>query len=339
LKTLVKNTKSSTLRRALSTRGLARVSVVVPIEPGGDPGACLDALARLPAGDKACLKELILAWGRNPSRQRNLAVASARGEFILFLDSDSRAQAGLVPALLDAIAGEATAAAGGPNLPLEDESPLGLRFDAVLGSYAGSMSSRARYRPIGHRRRGGEKELILCNLLMRRKAFLQAGGFREDLYPNEENELFNRLQSSGWNLVYEPKAWVRRPRRGSVAAFTAQSFRYGRGRARQMRKNFFPGDLLNLLPLALPLLWLACLAAAACGLGARPAWLPALAYAAACLLASGLRPSVALFLMLRHHAYAAGLLAGLAREAEPNPGAVRLQRLEVPASAGRPRRR
>ncbi len=59
------------------------------------------------------------------------------------------------------------------------------------------MASRARYRAVGGRRRCGEKELILCNLLLSRKVFLSNGGFREDLYPNEENEFLNRLLAGG----------------------------------------------------------------------------------------------------------------------------------------------
>lgn len=322
------------------------MSVVVPCEPGGDPRACLAALEALPDGERAGVLEVLVASGRNPSRQRNLAVAQAGGDWVLFLDSDSRAEPGLLRGLLEAAASPRCAAAGGPNLPLADEGPLGLRFDAVLASWAGSMASRARYTPVGERRLSGEKELILCNLLVRREAFAQAGGFREDLYPNEENELFNRLQAAGWELVYEPAARVRRPRRDSVAAFALQSFRYGRGRSQQMRRNFFPGDLLNLLPLALPLAWAACAGVGAAASGGA-AWLPwpalageaaralPLAYLGACFLASGLRPSVALFLALRHHAYAAGLLTGLFQDTPPRSPDVQVERRTLHGPEGR----
>jgi len=317
----LKNEKFSMQERNLSRRDKPFVAVVIPCEPGGDPGACLQALAQLPARDRALVAEVWVAAGLNPSRQRNLAAARARAPWILFLDSDSRAQPGQIPALLEAAAAEGAVTAGGPNLPLADESPLGLSLDAVLASWAGSMASRARYAPVGARRPCGEKELILCNLLVQRRAFLDAGGFREDLYPNEENELFNRLQARGLRLAYEPRAWVRRPRRGSVGAWVVQSFRYGRGRAQQMRRNFFPGDLLNLLPLALPLAWLAI------GLLApsRPAVLAVpVAYALACWLALGLRPDRAWYLALRHHAYAAGLVAGAVGPLPQRPGAVAL---------------
>ena len=316
-KTVLKNEKSSMGRKSLSS-----LSVIIPCEPGGDPGACLDALRALGPQEKGLIKEVLVAWGRHPSLQRNLAVLKARSPWVLFLDADSRVQPGALSALLAAASQPQVAAAGGPNLPLPNEPPLGLAFDRVLASFAGSMRSRARYAPVGRRRPCGEKELILCNLLVRREAFVAAGGFREDLYPNEENELFNRLQADGWELVYEPAAQVRRPRRDTVAAFVAQAFRYGRGRTQQMRRNFFPSDLVNLLPLALPLAWALVLASA---LHVSHAWALPLLYAAGCWLAMGMRVPSAFFLALRHHAYAAGLLTGFFQDAPGRDRQVRLQ--------------
>ncbi|HTB34787.1 MAG TPA: glycosyltransferase, partial [bacterium] len=291
------------------------MAVLVPCEPGGDPSPCLAALRGLPRADRALVAQVWVARGLNPSRQRNLAAARAGADWVLFLDSDSRAQPGQIPALLKAAQALGAVAAGGPNLPLLDEPPLGMALDRVLGSWAGSMASRARYRAVGQRRACGEKELILCNLLLARKAFLAHGGFREDLYPNEENELFNRLRAAGLALAYEPQAAVRRPRRHSVGAWIQQSFRYGHGRARQIRANPYPGDLLNLLPLALPLAWI--LASLAPWAWMAPG-LP-LAYGLACLACYRGRPDLGLLLALRHHAYAAGLLAGFVGAQAPRP--------------------
>jgi hypothetical protein len=322
-KLVLKNEKSSTRSAGLSTGRKGGVAVLVPCEPAGDPRACLASLKGLPRAERALVAEVWVARGLNPSRQRNLAAAKATAPWILFLDSDSRAQPGQLPALLDAVRALSAVGAGGPNLPLLDEPPLGLALDRVLGSWAGSMASRARYRAVGRRRPCGEKELILCNLLLSRKVFLDHGGFREDLYPNEENELFNRLLAGGRTLAYEPSAAVRRPRRHSVGAWIEQSFRYGHGRARQIRVNPYRGDLLNLLPLGLPLAWiLACLA--------PWPWLAPglpLAYSLACLGACRGRPDLAVLLALRHHGYAAGLLAGAVGRQAPRPQAVQLERV------------
>jgi hypothetical protein len=316
----LKRKEFSTLKKSLSTKrkpGNAGVSVVIPCEPGGDPGACLRALAALPKPEKALIKEAFVAWGRHPSRQRNQAVAAAKAPWILFLDADSRAQPGLIPGLLTAARRFGALAVGGPNLALDDEPSLGRAFDRVLGSWAGSGASRARYRADSPARRCGEKELILCNLLMEREAFLAIGGFREDLYPNEENELFNRLGERGGTLAYEPFAQVRRPRRRSLGAFTQQAFRYGRGRAQQMRRNFFPSDLLNLAPALLQAGLLAALFVRAPWDGSPPRSLAYFLwplYGAACWLSQGLGPLRTVALILRHQAYALGLWAGVFQE-------------------------
>ena len=82
-------------------------------------------------------------------------------------------------------------------------------------------------------RRGTENELILANLSFRKSVFLGAGGFNENLYPNEENELLNKLTSGGKIFLYVPDAWLYRSQRPSFRAYLKQVFTYGRGRMDQ----------------------------------------------------------------------------------------------------------
>lgn len=321
----MKRKEFSTAQKSLSIKAKAKkalVGVVVPCEPGGDPSASLQALRALPKAEKALVGAVYVAWGRHPSRQRNLAVAALRTPWVLFLDSDSRAQPGLISGLLEIAQRFDAVAAGGPNLALDDEPGFGRVADQVLTSWAGSGASRARYGPVGRARLCSEKELILCNLLMDRAAFMRAGGFREDLYPNEENELFNRLQAQGLRLAYEPKASVRRPRRRSLGAFMLQAFRYGRGRSQQMRRNAFASDLVNLAPAALQLALLGALCVP------RGLWAWA-TYAGACLLSQRLDIVRAALLVLRHQAYALGLFAGAFQDPAPHAPQVRLQRSKL----------
>ena len=108
-----------------------------------------------------------------------------------------------------------------------------------------------------------EKELILCNLIARRDALLELGGFNESLYPNEENALMDELQKNGGKLLYDPGLVVHRRPRGNLKAFAKMLLNYGRGRAEQFRVNPTLGSAPNFVPplfrvylLALPvLLW------------------------------------------------------------------------------------
>lgn len=314
----------------LSTHPGKPVSVVIASEPGLRPEACLRALQALPAREKALIREVLVAYGRNPSAQRNLAVRRAKAPWIWFLDSDSLAQPGALSALLAAAQGLGAVVVGGPNLPVIAEGWPQRAFSAVLGSRFGSGASCARYAALGARRLSSEKELILCDLLVQRKAYLGGGGLREDMYPNEENELLARLQGAGLRLGYEPLGAVRRPRRATLEAFIWQAFRYGRGRARQLRVSGVQrGDLANLAP--------ACLLISVLGWPwlaqhSLLAGLPALFYLALSALAAlllGLQGQgwggalAALFLYpARHLAYGLGLCLGVFWQApRPDPQA------------------
>ena len=312
----------------------ALVSVVIPVEPQGDPGPALRALKAVwPKGWRG---EALVARGRHPSLQRNAAVGLAKGSLIYFLDSDSLVQPGAVEALALELADAAVAVAGGPNLARLDEPWLGLVFSQVLASRLGSGASRARYAPVGAARESSEKELILCNLMLRRSAYMDAGGLREDLYPNEENELLNRLEGSGWRLRYQPLARVRRPRRGSVMAFAWQALRYGRGRMQQMRVNFRSSDLVQLAPLGLLsyILALPFLANAGPLVSA-----PLVLYLGATAMSSvgsalSMRDARAFplawaLIVLRHLAYGAGLALGLVQGPLPGSSEVRIARFSL----------
>src|SRR5439155_5208753 len=123
--------------------------------------------------------------------------------------------------------------------------------------------SRARYTTVGAVRQTSEKELILCNLVARRPAMLELGGFNEALYPNEENALMDELQKRGGKLVYDPNLLVYRRPRHSLKAFAKMLRTYGRGRAEQFRLHPTFGSALNFVPpafcvylAALPAVWL-----------------------------------------------------------------------------------
>jgi succinoglycan biosynthesis protein ExoA len=231
-------------------------SVVIACTRASTDLRSLAALRRLSSGSRP--REILLAVGGNPSHQRNLGVKACSSPLVYFLDDDSEVPEGTPEHLSSHFTDRRTAAAGGPNLISPDASPFERSASAVLASWLGSFSVRYRYTARGAVKEASEKDLILCNMMVRREAFLREGGFREDLYPNEENEFLNRLMHRGYQLMYDPRAHVFRQRRKDWGPWLRQSFRYGQGRARQMRVYPCLSDMVHLAPafFLLYILWL-----------------------------------------------------------------------------------
>ena len=205
--------------------------------------------------------EIIVARGTQPSAQRNAALKAARGDLIYFLDDDSAPEPGNLRRAVAHFRDPQVQMVGGPNLCPREAPPLEQMFALVLASWLAFGPSRARYAAVGKVRATSEKELILCNLLARRQAMLELGGFNEALYPNEENALMDELQERGGMLIYDPQLIVHRRPRSSLKSFARMLLNYGRGRAEQFRLHPTPGSALNFVPplfcvylLALPLL-------------------------------------------------------------------------------------
>ena len=192
--------------------------------------------------------EIIVARGNQPSAQRNAALKAAQGELIYFLDDDSVPEAGNLRRAVPLFRRADVQMAGGPNLCPPEAPWLEQVFALVLGSKLAFGPSCARYRQVGPIRDSTEKELILCNLVSRRRPLLELGGFNEALYPNEENALMDELQKRGGKLMYYPGLVVYRRPRSSFKAFAKMLMTYGRGRAEQFRLHPTIGSVLNFVP-------------------------------------------------------------------------------------------
>lgn len=196
-----------------------------------------------------CGAELIIVEGKNPSLQRNEGVRLAKGDIIYFADNDSVIEkAVFIKAETALEADRSISILGGPSLTPESDSLLQKSFGAVFASPWAAGKSSARYRRAGARRMTDEKELILCNMFVRKEVFDKTGPFREELYPNEENDFLNRAQAAGFKMVYDPGIYVRRSQRKTYGKFIRQCFTYGRGRAEQILVSFSKNDMINTVP-------------------------------------------------------------------------------------------
>ena len=204
-------------------------SVIVPAHSINPNPAMLDDLKTF--GDTPSL-EVLIATGSNPSRQRNLAAAKARGEWLVFLDSDCRLERGYFERLAEH-AKRGLEIVGGPVRLGEDAGHLEMLFQSLLSHPLLTGASGARYASRGILRKCDDAQLILCNLAVRRHLFLRSSRFEERLYPNEENEWLAKLHASGVACWHDPELIAKRPQRSSWSAYIRMLIGYGRGRTKQ----------------------------------------------------------------------------------------------------------
>lgn len=192
--------------------------------------------------------EVLLAEGNNPSSQRNLLAKNAEGDYILFLDDDSMPVKDLLEIYHNTLlAYPETEILGGPSLLRTNESVIYQLSDVFFSNAFGIGPIRSRYNSLGSIRKASEKDLILCNLLMKRDFFLRTKGFNQNQYPGEENEFLKSLHAST-NIIYDPRAIVTRKPRETFVLFLEQMFSYGKGRAKHLKLNYF-FEYLFLIPL------------------------------------------------------------------------------------------
>jgi glucosyl-dolichyl phosphate glucuronosyltransferase len=192
----------------------AEVLVVVDHNP-----ALLER-ARAEFGD---VRVLANAHRQGLSGARNTAVAAASGDVVVFLDDDAAARPGWLRALLMPYADPDVVAVGGVAHPRFPDTRPGLlptggnsadatgELDWVVGcTYTGQPTERAEVR-----------NLMGCNMSVRREVFARVGGFAEDLgrigrnpLGCEETELCIRARQSyerageKIRIVFEPAAAV-----------------------------------------------------------------------------------------------------------------------------------
>ena len=158
--------------------------------------------------------------GRGPAAARNVGAATASGEILAFIDSDCTASSNWLAELLPTFADSKIVAVGG----LVD----GMCRESAVDHYENVMSSLS----LGGRELTGASGddtfyLPSCNLLVRRAAFLKAGGFNDAMHVGEDVDLTWRLRDSGWTIAYLPLGKIYHEHRSSIRSFMSRRFDYG----------------------------------------------------------------------------------------------------------------
>jgi GT2 family glycosyltransferase len=218
------------------------VSVIVPF--AGDHGAAarLDAaLARLRTrpGDEVIVVDNsldgVLGYARalaaarvvpapreaSSYYARNVGVEEAAGDWLLFTDADCLPAPDLLDTYFDPLPEKACGAVAGEIASAFGPADLASRWARQRGWLRQQTSLVHPYRPYAS----------TANLLVRRAAFADVGGFVEGVRSAGDVDLCWRLQGAGWTLEYRPAACVEHRHRDTVAALLRQAARYGAGRA------------------------------------------------------------------------------------------------------------
>lgn len=157
------------------------------------------------------------------SPARNVAAAKAKGDYLLFLDSDTLIPANLLHILNEYLQKNPLDLFGGPDLAAQDFTDLqkAINFSMTsfitTGGIRGGKRRTAAYHPRGF------------NMGIRKEAFEAVGGY-SDFLCGEDIELSIRLIKAGYSSGLIHEAGVFHKRRTSLKKFYKQVYRFGAAR-------------------------------------------------------------------------------------------------------------
>ena len=197
------------LEQALERLDLRRDDELIVADNAGGPGELAIDGARV-----------VAATGERSSyHARNAGAATATCAWILFLDADCTPAPELLEAYFEPAPADRAGAVAGEIVGDPGQDAIAARYarDRKVLSQTDGLYGR------------GRTVAATGNLMVRRQAFEELGGFVEGIRSGGDVDFCLRLQEAGWDLDFRPEALVRHHHRESVPALLATFARYGAG--------------------------------------------------------------------------------------------------------------
>ena len=173
---------------------------------------------------------------------RNAGVKTAKYDYVALIDADCEAPSNWLTILVKNYLkitkiNDKVIAVGGANNPPANSSKFLKAIGVALDSYFGSFSS-----PQGRQFKVNRyvASLASLNVLYKKRAIVDIGYYDESLFSEAEDADLNyRLSLSGCKLIFIPESFVLHKLRPTPKTWLTNMFRYGKGRARLLKR--YPG--------------------------------------------------------------------------------------------------
>jgi cellulose synthase/poly-beta-1,6-N-acetylglucosamine synthase-like glycosyltransferase len=180
--------------------------------------------------------------GLGASESRNLGCEKAKGDFLVFIDSDCVVPSDYLTKVEEFLDNNTEISAfGGPDAADESFSPFQKAVNYAMTSFLTTGGIRGRKKHIG------KFQLRGFNMGVKRDAFFKVGGY-SGMQVAEDIDLSMRLHKAGFKTALIPDAFVYHRRKSSFYKFYKQLYFHGKGRIDLHIKHGDALKLVHMLP-------------------------------------------------------------------------------------------
>lgn len=192
-----------------------------------------------------------------PAAARNFAVTKAQGEYFFFLDDDCTLPTDYFTNL--SFDGNWDVLGGPDQTPKTSSAFQKLTGEVLSSPLCMGPTYKRHTKTDRYSTQSSEKELILCNMWVKKSIFAEDGfKFNPQLFRNEENFLLKELKESGKTLHYSPQTYVYHLRKENLEKLGAAVIKSGECRVLNFLTLPDRKELIYFLPLIclLSFIWL-----------------------------------------------------------------------------------